>query len=546
MVDTIVLRIHNLRKNHKIVDILRAKNKGMTLVDIRNPHSQAFDSETGELYEKQDGFLQIKALEYHDTGKTQIFYKDKVFVTSSHYYLGYQIRNDRDFIEFNFSIPKFIHGTNLVQFVPHFGIGNQLYFSDQLVSMKNMQDMTYDRLILFIKRFLKRYFPIVEDFGGIDLNDVEINRLDICFNQHFNSKKEALKYLEFQKRIKKKYIRKTSKNKTDWETSIFLQTERYSAKIYHKGSEYGSKNGERKHHEKMNKKYGKEIFTIENKYYENGSLMKEGLQRYADRILRYEISFRNSMMSHLYRKKIFARNCPIFKQLHKDYKYVDKIQKRCERLSENKAKNPMKELQLVSSERKRNHKLYKSIINKTVSFRLKVDEKTKRANASLENMKFHRDFTVSLPLETLFSRMLLNEMFKEFNSFLKQFKVEVLINLNDAGNRVAQYNKDVELFNKHMADGYIDLPKAKINKNKINQIILLLRTNSLDELVKQKVISRATKYNYMNVLKRLNLGVNQLAVDETQVQTTLDFSGYLDSYSACVHALPLRNRFLDY
>ncbi len=96
-----------------------------------------------------------------------------------------------------------------------------------------------------------------------------------------------------------------------------------------------------------------------------------------------------------------------------------------------------------------------------------------------------------------------------------------------------------------MADGIIDLPKAKINKNKINQIILLLRTNSLDELVKQKVISRATKYNYMNVLKKLKLGVNQLAVDETQVQTALDFSGYLDSYSACYHALPLRNRYLD-
>lgn len=242
---------------------------------------------------------------------------------------------------------------------------------------------------------------------------------------------------------------------------------------------------------------------------------------------------------------IFARNCPIFKQLQKDYKYVDKIQKRCERLSANNEKNPMKEFQQISSERKGNHKLFNSIINKTVSFRLKVDEKTKKANASLENMQFSRVYNAALPQETLFSRMLLNEMFNEFNSFLRQFKVEVLINLNDAGNRVAQYNKDVELFNKHMADGIIDKPKAKINKNKINQIILLLRTNSLDELVKQKVISRATKYNYMNVLKHLKLGVNQLAVDETQIQTTLDFSGYLDYTFSNFHALPLRNRYLD-
>ena len=545
MIDTIVLRIHDLRRNHKIVELLRMRNKGTTLFDVKNPHSQPFNSETGEVYEKQDDYMQIKALEYHDTGKTQIFYRDKIYVTSSHYYLGYQIRNDRNYIELNFSIPKFIHGTNLVQFVPHFGMGRDVYFREQLENMELIQDMTYKRLIIFIKRFLRRYFPMVYDFGGIDLNYVEINRLDICFNQHFNSKKEALKYLEFQKRIKKKYIRETSNNKTDWGTSIFLQTDRYSAKIYHKGSEYESRNGERKHHEKINKKKGKKIFTIESIYHKDGKLRVEGLQNYADRLLRYEISFRNSMMSHLYRKKIFARNCPEFKQLKRDYKLVDKIQKRCERLSAKNTKNPMKEFQQLPKERKRNHKLYKSIMNKTVSFRLKVDDKTKRANASLEKMQFSKDYQASLPHETYFSRMLLNEMFREFNSFLKQFKVEVLINLNDAGNRVAQYNKDVEWFNEHWADGHIDKPKSKINRNKINQIILLLRTNSLDELVKQKIISRATKYNYIKVLKQLKLGVNQLAVDETQVHTTLDFSGYLDYTFAFFHALKLRNRYLD-
>jgi hypothetical protein len=36
----------------------------------------------------------------------------------------------------------------------------------------------------------------------------------------------ALKYLEFQKRIKKSYIRENSNYKADWSTSIFLSTER--------------------------------------------------------------------------------------------------------------------------------------------------------------------------------------------------------------------------------------------------------------------------------------------------------------------------------
>lgn len=542
MIDTIVLRIHNLNKNREIVELLRAKGKGTTLYDIKNPHREYFDSDTGLIYDKQEDFMQIKAMEYGDTGKTQIFYKDKI-LTSSHYYLGYQIRSDRDYIEFNFSIPKFIYGTNLVQFVPHYNENTRYYSRSEIEDLKSIQNLTYDRLISFIKTFLKNYFQTAYHFGGIDLNDVEINRLDICFNQHFNSKKEALKYLEFQKKIKKKYIRETSNNKIDWGTSIFLTTDRYSAKIYHKGSEYNSKDGERKHHEKINKTKKKEIFKIENKYDKDGHLISEGLQSYSDRILRYEISFRNSMMSHLYRKKIFARTCSMFKQMKTDHKEVDLVQKKCDRLLAKKVANPLKEFKELSNEKKINYKIYKSIMNKTVSFRLKVSEDTKKANSTIQGMKYSKNYGASLPLETRFSRLLLDDMFKYFNSFLRQFKVEVKENVSNAGKRVAQYNQDVEAFNQYIADDVIDKAKSKINPTKINQIILLLQTNSLDELVKNRIISRATKYNYINKLKEIGLKANQLAVDEIQVQTTLDFTGYCDYTMGGFCVLPLVNRY---
>jgi len=543
MIDTIVLRIHNLQKNSKIVEILRAKGTGETFYDIKNPLRRLVNLDTGEISDKPDDFMQIKAMEYGDTGKTQIFYRNKIFVTSSHYYLGYSIRIDRNFIEFNFSIPKFIYGTNLVQFVPHHTENTRYHFRDEIENLKTVQNLTYDRLIFFIKSFLRKYFPSAYDFGGIDLNDVEINRLDISFNQHFNSKKEALKYLEFQKRIKKKYIRETSKNKTDWGTSIFLQTDRYTAKIYHKGSEYNSTNGERKHHEKINKTKKTDVFNIENKYDKNGKRLSEGLQSYSDRILRYEISFRNAMMSHLYRKKIFARTCLMFKQFRKDFKEVDSIQKKCERLLNNKVKNPLKELKELSPEKKKNHKLYKSIMSKSVSFRLKVSEETKKANSTIEGMRYSKKYEASLPLETRFSRMLLDEMFKDFNSFLKQFKVEVQENVTNAGKRVAQYNQDIEMYNTFYADGLKDKTKSKMNPNKMRQIIMLLQTRSFDELVKEGAISRATKYNYKNALEKIGLKPNQLAVDEIHVQTTLDFTGYCDYTMGGFCVLPLVNRY---
>ena len=543
MIDTIVLRIHNLQKNRGIVEILRAKGTGESFYDIKDPHRRLVDSETGQVYEKPDDYMQIKAMEYGDTGKTQIFYRDKILLTSSHYYLGYQIRIDHDYVEFNFSIPKLIYGTNLVQFVPHYDEITKYNTRNEIENLKTVQNLTYVRLIYFIKTFLRKFLPISRDFDGIDFNDVEINRLDICFNQHFKSKKEALKYLEFQKRIKKKYIRKTSNNKVDWGTSIFLNTDRYSAKIYHKGSEYNSTKGERRHHEKINKTNKKEIFKIENQYDKSGKLIYEGLQSYSDKILRYEISFRNAMMSHLYRKKIFARKCLLFKQLHKDFKEVDSIQKKCDRLATKKAVNPFKEVIQLSAEKKKNHKLYKSIMSKTVSFRLKVSEQTQKANSTVQGMQYSKKYGASLPLEARFSRMLLDEMFKDFNSFLNQFKVEVKENVTNAGKRVAQYNHDIEMYNKYRAGGVLEKTKSKLNPNKMRQIIMLLQTRSFDELVKEGAISRATKYNYKNALEKIGLKPNQLAVDLIQVQTSLDFTGYCDYTMGGFCALPLRNRY---
>ncbi|MFO7852067.1 MAG: hypothetical protein R6X28_06360 [Bacteroidales bacterium] len=94
MIDTIVLRIHNISQYPGIVDRLMDLNEGQKSYDISNAHEKR-------------RFVQLKQVEYGDTGKLFTFYRNKVLI-SSHYYLGYYVNLGKDYVEFNFSIPKYL------------------------------------------------------------------------------------------------------------------------------------------------------------------------------------------------------------------------------------------------------------------------------------------------------------------------------------------------------------------------------------------------------------------------------------------------------
>jgi hypothetical protein len=377
MIDSIVLRFHNLHQYPDIVERLRKSGQGTNYFDRENPHKDDLvNMETGEVINK-DSYLRLAEIEYAENGKVWTLYTNKV-LTSSHYYLSYRINMKRDFLEFNFSIPKYLYGTNLKQFVAHPN-ENLLNFPMSLLETMDFHvSNTFDWLTLFLNKFLLEWFDGLE----IDKKDIEIARIDIAYNQIFDSKEDALKYLEFQKRIKKSYIRENSNYKADWSTSIFLSTERYGAKIYHKGSEYKSKNGERNHHLKINKEKKETIFQVDDVVDKEGNVLKAGLQSFADRILRYEITFRKSYMSYIFKKHFFAHKCPFLKTLRHEYKLVSKIKKKCERELEKASKGKqltdrMKQAYMTAfislpKERKDIYYQYEAILNKRNSFRLRL------------------------------------------------------------------------------------------------------------------------------------------------------------------------------
>ena len=534
MIDSIVLRFHNLSQYPKIVERLRNPEKGTNHYQRKNPHKDDLvDTETGEIIDK-DSFLRLSEIEYSDNGKVWTLYTNKV-LTSSHYYLSYRIDLKRDFTEFNFSIPKYLYGSNLLQFVPHPN-ENYLNFSMELLeTMEFHVSNTFDWLMRFLDRFILDWFDGLE----IDKKDIEIARIDIAYNQIFNSKEDALKYLEFQKRIKKSYIRENSNYKADWSSSIFLSTERYGAKIYHKGSEYKSKNGEKSHHLKINKEKKETIFQVNDELDKDGNVLKEGLQSFADRILRYEITFRKSYMSYLFKKHLFATKCPFLKALKKDYKKANRIKKKCEREIEKEAKKKhltdrqkqafMTAFISLPKTLKDSYYQYDAIINKRNSFRLDISEDEKKRNTTIENVTFKSNQNPTIPLNALFTRELLHEMFKVFLKFMDEFEIKKLDKFEDNTQKVIQYNMKIEKYNSTIEDP--NERKTKINESLANQILFNIQYHSLDEMVRLRLISRRTKYNYLKLLEKLGIEKNTVSNIEFIELFSRDFNKYYFSIS---------------
>jgi hypothetical protein len=252
MIDTIILRIHNLKSYPVLYEqfYMPEKREAVTKAMV--------DHDTGEVV----AATQIGALIFHDSNRVlPLVHRNNINLASSHYSVSYVVNLEGDYLEFNFSIPKYLFATNVMQFV-------------------NIYDTSASSCFLELKRFLNKFLkeellqqPIPED--------IEINRIDLCYNQFFNSKEESLKYLEAQKEVNIKYARSSRNKFRNYETSLMYVTRRYSFKIYHKGTEF-KKNDYR------------ELAKDNKKGYDLQKLLD-----ISDCILRYEMTFRRSMLTYI-------------------------------------------------------------------------------------------------------------------------------------------------------------------------------------------------------------------------------------------------------
>ncbi len=192
MIDTVILRIHDIRKYRSIIKTLDpAQTKGCTI------QTATVDGKEIKKLRNQGVFDTKEILDIMKINRTGEFLVKTQFAkqqnASNHYAFAWRADYTGNFLEFNFSIPKYLYGSNILMFTDH--IGERGYNVYDCSRLKHNFEIAWGRFGKFINQFVKLEFPDTD----FDFRDVELYRIDVCFNQMFRSKEEALKYLEYQK-----------------------------------------------------------------------------------------------------------------------------------------------------------------------------------------------------------------------------------------------------------------------------------------------------------------------------------------------------------
>ena len=495
MIDTVEFRIHDLA-HHKALCIFLDKShtKQGKSVYMRPPN------EVDE-WPIEQKLAHKKILRFHDTGnqhEVAHFYQLK----SSHYDIAYCIDILRDFIKFNVAVPKYCYGTNIIHYNTSPKHRDFSFFKHS--SIENNLNESYDRLLSFFDKFF------IAEFGAIriDRSFVEINRLDLCFNQMFDSKTDALEYFAQLQKVRKKWSRDTSNNSRDWKTSLTYVTPKWSFKVYHKGAEF--KKNDSKKLQALNEQ-GLASYDIP--FY----------QEWADKTLRYEMTFRNSYMSYLYMTRLFRKDCHLWQagvKLYKTHKIALERAK-TENLKPGKRKSltfaeyrktltnqDLKLIKYVTEFRNKTKKFYLS----NEGFNLDFDKETEHGTFDKWPSKPER-FDSGAKL----SRSLLRVMCGKFLDTLNEYKLELFQDSTSVLARLDSYNQSIESDKTILKNLAIpkDSPRwsnipSKIQPGKIRLVLDLLQKQSFEEIAASNLFSRKTWYNLRKDLAKLKLNERSL------------------------------------
>lgn len=296
--------------------------------------------------------------------KTEMFFypvHGKMQVASSDYHTNFRVLENKDSIEFTLAIPKYFYGHNIAQWVPN--IDSRRYKNNPFVvrELFGQADMLHERIIEFIYTFFADLSELLSlpSLLNFDIRQVEIKRIDFCYNQLFQTRAMAYDFLTAQRKFYKTRVRSDSTVQQDRETSLFFRhsTDGFFYKMYLKGAEFEANDFPRlmkinesflddnaegllpemskifqKHFPETFNKYNSKVSDLIFSYYKTYARTNDHdlycqqieaflpfklwfLLNEAHKILRYEMSFTSTYMSTIFKSQVYRSKDPNWQKL---------------------------------------------------------------------------------------------------------------------------------------------------------------------------------------------------------------------------------------
>lgn len=454
MIDSVVIQINDLRKYSKLVDFVYKEH-----VEGKEKRRKVLE---GSYDPRRENTIYMYHLNHADGYTKRQGYS--FFLKSFHYNVAGYINDDRDLIEFNFSLPKYIFGTNVHQLVPHYyDLYKEEYQSKPFYELAQYHFMHFKSAFNW---FLEKEFIDIY----IDKNDVRIKQIDYCFNMMFNSPYDIKEYFVYLRKVRKKYFRDTTKVATNYFNGIHYPSGTHTLKIYHKGPEFrhSHKGAGGSNYNKVKKRQGKEA--------------ADKLSNIADNMLRFEVSFKPEYLSDVYLRHLapsFVKECRKKHVKNTAHGY----------LNLNDIIIPYVDLPRVEKEK---IQIGKFLDSRKVRVMLRSDE--------ADNFKMDRFNYREYPFETSFTFSMFEHLLKKFHQILDQYYVGSYVGTDTIVRRVFDQRLEKALkVNKFK-------PKDRITESMVKKLHGLLREYSWDEIKDLRAVSDRTFYKYKKFFKEQGFG----------------------------------------
>ena len=541
--------------NELYLKILEKRGKDFTMRVIYNKEKQSWENVSQDEY----NLAEFGKNTYHEHSRQMIRFVDEekekeinmkingsYRVPSSNSNVTFNVSENGSYIDFEFSIPKYLYGHSLAEFVPQQGSDLKFREGINLLNFDQQARFLFKRLNNFIDRFFLDLCGYFQVDTLPNKKYVEIRRLDICYNQWFATKDEALMYLNEQKKLDMKRQREKANVAKSFDTSISYHSSMGSYfKIYHKGSEYSKTEGDLRKHLALNREYidkltrrmsrrhkdiytkyrkviwakmeakgkgesfvideetKKEIQETVDRIYVRIPYKIDFLKQEMDKVLRYEISLSSKFFSNLYKSKVFRsgskkygmRACPHHAKAMRTYKDV-----------KNALDNRTRKDRKVFPQDRRLYKEIHEWKNRAVSlilgksqvltrFERKSGTDYNEATGRYKISRFEYAHTVLGKKDVgQFSEFFLRKCVDHFVDMVNYYQIKVLEPYDEIMTKVKAYNKEAEnkteefnRMNEHLTLNWRGEPVRKRSGQKVTKASQLLKRSELVEMGMKKV-----------------------------------------------------------